>query len=113
MTPSDSSPAIAVNGTIYVGSRDMRLYAVNPDGSKKWEYYMGAEVRSSPAIGGDGTIYAGSKNGHVRAINPDGSLKWVYVGGFLMSFLRRRWLPMAPFMWVAVGFMPLTPLTAA
>jgi outer membrane protein assembly factor BamB len=82
MTPSDSSPAIAVNGTIYVGSSDMRLYAVNPDGSKKWDYYMGAEVRSSPAIGGDGTIYAGSKNGRIWAINPDGSKKWVYVGGY-------------------------------
>ena len=30
-----SSPAIASDGTIYVGSNDQRLYALKPDGTKK------------------------------------------------------------------------------
>ena len=26
------------DGTIYVGSRDNKVYALNPDGTKKWEF---------------------------------------------------------------------------
>ena len=33
-----SSPAIGSDGTLYVGSRDNKLYALNPDGTKKWEF---------------------------------------------------------------------------
>ena len=36
-----SSPAIASDGTIYVGSRDGYLYAINPDGTLKWKYQTG------------------------------------------------------------------------
>ncbi len=31
-----SSPAVGPDGTIYVGSRDFSLYAINPDGTLKW-----------------------------------------------------------------------------
>ena len=55
-----SSPAIGSDATIYVGSYDNKLYAINPDGSKKWAFETGDEVHSSPAIGRDGTIYLGS-----------------------------------------------------
>jgi len=33
-----------------VGSWDNKLYAVNPDGSKKWEFITGNYVISSPAL---------------------------------------------------------------
>ena len=36
-----SSPAIGVNGTIYVGSDDCYLYAINPDGTLKWKFQTG------------------------------------------------------------------------
>ena len=36
-----SSPAIGLDGTIYVGSYDINLYAINPDGSLKWKYATG------------------------------------------------------------------------
>ena len=55
-----SSPAIGSDGTIYVGSDDDNLYAINPDGSMKWRFKTGSYVFSSPAIGSDGTIYVGS-----------------------------------------------------
>ena len=32
-----SSPAIGTDGTIYFGSYDGKLYALKPDGTKKWE----------------------------------------------------------------------------
>ncbi|MBN2465769.1 PQQ-like beta-propeller repeat protein [candidate division WOR-3 bacterium] len=75
-----SSPAIASDGTIYVGSQDDYLYAVNYDGSLKWRFNTGGVVRSSPAIGADGTIYVGSYSNSLYALNPaDGSVKWSFL----------------------------------
>jgi len=37
----ESSPVIAQNGTIYVGSLDHYLYAINPNGSLKWKFRIG------------------------------------------------------------------------
>ena len=83
-----SAPAIAEDGTIYIGGGN-NLIAVNPDGSLKWTYTvvgdMGNSVEGSPAIGEDGTVYMGG-NGknhyYFYAINPDGTLKWrVNAGG--------------------------------
>ena len=64
-----SSPAIGSDGTIYVGSYDINLYAINPDGSKKWEFDTLAGVVTSPAIGSDGTIYVGTRNKNLYAIS--------------------------------------------
>ena len=36
-----SSPAIGSDGTIYVGSDDYKLYAINPDGTEKWSFKAG------------------------------------------------------------------------
>jgi len=79
------SPAIGNDGTIYVGSNDWYLYAINPDGSLKWKFETGDWVKSSPAIGNDGTIYVGSNDRYLYAINPDGSLKWKFKTGDCIS----------------------------
>lgn len=77
---TDSSPAIGLDGTIYIGSADNKLYAINPDGTEKWTYLTGDGITpTSPAIGPDGTIYCGSRDGKLYAINPDGTLKWSYL----------------------------------
>ncbi len=73
-----SSPAIGTDGTIYVGSRDNRLYAVDQDGSKKWSFSTEGRIYSSPTIGADGTIYVGSADYNLYAIGPDGTLKWSF-----------------------------------
>ncbi|MFW6047918.1 MAG: PKD domain-containing protein, partial [Candidatus Natronoplasma sp.] len=67
-----SSPAIGSDGTIYIGSWDNNLYAVNPeDGTEKWNLSTGFCVESSPAIGSDGTIYIGSYDNNLYAIGND------------------------------------------
>ena len=76
-----SSPAIGSDATIYVGSYDNKLYAINPDGSKKWAFETGNYVLPSPAIGSDGTIYVGSEDNNLYAINPDGTKKWAFDTG--------------------------------
>jgi outer membrane protein assembly factor BamB len=74
-----SSPAIGTDGTIYVGSSDNSLYAVNTEGSIKWSYPTGSSVESSPAVAPDGTLYFGSNDRYVYAVNVDGTLKWRYL----------------------------------
>jgi len=76
MGPVFSSPAIAADGTVYVGSNDYHLYALNPDGTLQWKYKTDWSVRSSPAIAPSGVVYVGSDDSHFYAINPDGSLNW-------------------------------------
>ena len=73
-----SSPAIALDGSIYFGSDDNKLYALHPDGSEDWNYTTGGMVRSAPAIGADGSIYFGSDDNKLYALNPDGSENWNY-----------------------------------
>jgi RHS repeat-associated protein len=70
-----TSPAIGVDGTVYVGADD-GLHAVDPaTGATKWSrsFGSGGFVRSSPAIAGDGTIYVGTDLGRLEATKLDGS----------------------------------------
>lgn len=64
----ESSPAIDVEGTVYIGSSDGKLYAINADGTLKWSFQTKGAIESSPAIGSDGTIYIGSNDNHLYAI---------------------------------------------
>lgn len=67
-----SSPAIGADGTVYVGSEDGKVYALNgATGQKLWEFQTGGTVQlqSSPAIGADGTVYVGSGDQKVYALN--------------------------------------------
>jgi outer membrane protein assembly factor BamB len=74
---SMTSPVLANDGTIYVGS-GTSLYALNPNGSVKFSYNTTGDV-TTPTVGADGTIYIAasvpSKFGYIYAIRPDGSLK--------------------------------------
>jgi outer membrane protein assembly factor BamB len=82
----ESSAAIDPNdGTIYIGSDDGNVWAINPNGTEKWRFPTGGNVESSPIVDLDGTIYIGSLDGKVYALNPDGPpetrLKWVFPTG--------------------------------
>ena len=75
--PDWSSPAIGDDGTIYIGTDYGILYAINPDGSEKWEFRAGDYISASPTIGEDGTIYIPCDNS-VYALNKDGKVKWKF-----------------------------------
>lgn len=81
------SPAIGSDGTIYVGSYDNNLYAIDPDdGTEKWHYTTGGKIFSSPAVGADGVIYFGSFDNKIYAVNHNGSPLWSYpTGGSIYS----------------------------
>lgn len=66
----NSSPAV-VNGTVYVGSDDGKVWAFqSSDGDAKWSFATGGPVRSSPAVAG-GVVYVGSSSGDVYALDAD------------------------------------------
>ncbi len=69
-----SSPAVA-DGTVYVGSRDNKLYALDAaTGAKRWEYKTGSWVESSPAIV-NGVVYFGSNDGRLYALDANSGEK--------------------------------------
>ena len=66
-----SSPAVASDGTIYVGGLAFAFYAIDPtDGSIKWDWTTGWCIFSSAAISDDGIVYVGSKDQQLYALDP-------------------------------------------
>lgn len=77
-----SSPAIGPMGGVVFGSRDGRLYCVNPDGTARWIFKgAGDWIDSSPAVDADGAVYFGSWDNSVYALNADGTRRWSYATG--------------------------------
>jgi outer membrane protein assembly factor BamB len=71
-----SSPAIGSDGTVYVGSGDNNLYALNgKTGDELWEFETGGEVFSTPAIGTNGAVYFGSNDKKLYAISSKTGIK--------------------------------------
>lgn len=84
-----STPAIGDDGTIYFGTQNATLYAVDCKGNLKWQWKYDCESQicpqafeGSPAIGEDGTIYVGDDIGipnYLFALSPKGKKKWEYM----------------------------------
>jgi len=56
-----SSPAVAADRTLYVGSDDGNFYALNTrSGQPRWVFSVGTVIHSSPVIARNGTIYFGA-----------------------------------------------------
>lgn len=87
----ESSPAVGADGTVYIGSNDGKLYALDSraDGDEarlKWVYDAGDWIVSSPAIGADGVLYVGSHSGKLHALDlhadrDEERLKWTFETG--------------------------------
>ncbi len=62
-----ASPALAADGTAFVGSDDETVYAIGLDGKLRWQFKIGGVAFSSPAIAPDGTVYIGTGDGRLYA----------------------------------------------
>lgn len=89
---SSSLCGVAPDGTVYVGSEEMIVYALNPaNGAIKWKYQSGnGWIRGPIAVDDHGHVYVCVSteipNGNALVcLNPDGSVRWNYVGGGYLS----------------------------
>ena len=74
----ESSPAVAGDGTLYVGSSDGKLYAIGRNGDIRWTYATGGGIDSSPALDNRGRIYFGSYDTNLYCLSPAGELIWKF-----------------------------------
>jgi outer membrane protein assembly factor BamB len=79
--PRRAAPALAEDGTIYLGVGRLPLAAISPvDGSQIWGTSVGNASqldRSAPAVGADGTVYFGARDNDLWSVDPlDGSTNW-------------------------------------
>lgn len=84
------TPAIASDGTIYIGNAQGILSAIDPKTQKvKWTYQTGADPKqpgfyglpSFPIVDKTGAVYIGSVDGKMYAVDKDGKLLWSYQTG--------------------------------
>lgn len=78
----DMSTSVKTNGTIYVGSRDNSIYALDAEtGDELWSYTAGGIIRSPPTVAG-GTVYVGSRDNSLYALDAEtGNVQWNYTTG--------------------------------
>ena len=76
-----SSPVLD-RGTLYIGSDDGALHALNvATGKSLWKFATGGPVRSTAAVV-DGTVYFGSYDGQFYSVSADkGELRWKFATG--------------------------------
>jgi outer membrane protein assembly factor BamB len=60
-----------LEGTIYEGSNDHYLYAINPDGTLRWKFETGDNIYCGPVVSSDATIYVGSQDHYLYALGGD------------------------------------------
>ena len=90
-TGTDSSPAIGPDGTVYIGSYDKHIYAVDAQsGQIKWNSTAGSSligIESSPAVNEFGEVVVGSYNKGIWCYNgTTGAVVWQYnTAGYVAS----------------------------
>jgi len=76
------------NGLIYFGTMgsDSSLYALYPNGTRKWKFSATDLIWGTPAISEEGIIYFTTWGRYFLAVNPDGSERWRFnIGSISVS----------------------------
>jgi outer membrane protein assembly factor BamB len=72
-----STPAVGLDGNVYLGSEGGRLHALDPEtGQVRWRFQTGGPLRASPVVDAAGRIIVGSQDRSVYALDPRGELLW-------------------------------------
>lgn len=82
-----STPAVGLDGNLYVGADSGRLYALDPEnGQVRWRFQTGGPLRASPVVDAAGRIIIGSQDHTVYALDPRGAVLWqLRLGGEIDS----------------------------
>jgi outer membrane protein assembly factor BamB len=78
--PDGSVPAIAADGTLYVGTfgNNGSVMAIDRSGAVRWTLEDTGLSSSSPVVGADGTLYAIRPDSTLYAIDPIGQTRWQF-----------------------------------
>lgn len=70
------------DGTVYVGSTDGDVYAVDAaDGEERWRFPVRGQVRTTPAVAGD-LVFVAGRNGGLYALDAEsGEQRWETLAG--------------------------------
>jgi outer membrane protein assembly factor BamB len=82
-----STPAVGLDGNVYVSADSGRLYALDPDtGQVRWRFQTGGPLRASPIVDAAGRVVVGSEDRSVYALDAAGELLWqLRLGGEIDS----------------------------
>ncbi len=75
-----AAPVLAADGTILIGCSNDTVYALNSDGTVKWQDSVGM-VFATGALGADGTVYFQTADSMVIALRSDGTTAWTFPSG--------------------------------
>lgn len=74
--PIASTPAISLDGTIYVTSWDCHLYALTKHGSLRFKKCLGDRIYASPIVDEEGHVYVGSDADAFYSLDAQGRERW-------------------------------------
>jgi len=80
-----ATPAVAQDGTVYVGDANGAFYAISSTGAQLWKYNTGNRILAKPTIGNNGEVYVGTYGSGLYAFNPDGTVRWRYTSDSLFT----------------------------
>jgi len=87
--PYSAAPAVGLDGSIFIGMTDNKLYAISKTGKKLWDFETVGTSFSSPALTEDARVVFGSKDGTlyvVQGASPvDKLAPWPSYGGGLFN----------------------------
>jgi outer membrane protein assembly factor BamB len=75
-----SAPSVGRGGMVYAICQEM-VYALGPDGIKRWEFAAQGELEAAPAIGEGGIVYLGSDDRRLYALDVLGQPRFAFTAG--------------------------------
>jgi len=71
------SSACWTNDTMFITTKEGKLYAFKSSGVLLWGFSIGAAISSSPAVDGNG-VYFGASDSSLYAVSKEGQVRWKY-----------------------------------
>ena len=102
---SVKSSAAIVDGRVYIGSDDGKVYCLElANGNKVWEFNVGKPIESSPCVVKD-SVFFGSADSFIYSIDAKtGKLKWKYeTGAKILGAVNWTLSPKKDKIWVLAG----------
>jgi outer membrane protein assembly factor BamB len=69
-------PVVGEDGTVYIGSKSGKLYALEPSGEILWEVTLPEKPVGAPALDVDGNLYVVDEEGGLSTLTPGGEILW-------------------------------------